>query len=129
MIIYPPNAIRFFKQFHSNERILKEAKEGDIIVLKQGEEIIGTGTIIGNHVFRVFVNPMFHRQGFGKMIMNNLEAKARSNGLQKIILDVSLPSVRFYESLGYDLYENASIDVGDGKTLDYYKAKKLLNNA
>jgi len=124
--VYPPNAVRFFKQFHSTDRILEEAKDGNMVVLEREGNIVGTGAIIGNRVFRVFVAPRFHRKGYGKIIMNSLEAKARSNGLSEIILDVSLPSIGFYKSLGYDLFEEASIDVGDGESLDYFRARKAL---
>ncbi len=125
--IYPPNAVRYFKKFHSDPWILKGAREGYMIIAEKEGQIIGTGTIKGNYVLRVFVDPKIHRQSYGKRIMSMLEQKAKTDGLTEIIMDVSLPSKIFYERLGYHIIEEASIDVSDGQNLDYYKAKKSLN--
>jgi hypothetical protein len=41
-------------------------------------------------------------------------------------LSVSLRSRGFYERLGYNISEGCSIDVGEGKRLDFWKASKPL---
>jgi hypothetical protein len=58
--------------------------------------------------------------------MKHLEEKAESDGWKDVTLDVSLPSRGFYESLGYELSEGVSVDVGEGQRLDHWKAKKQL---
>jgi hypothetical protein len=46
--------------------------------------------------------------------------------LPSVELDVSLPSRGFYERRGYRMLEDRSIDVGEGETLDYWRAAKRL---
>ena len=59
--------------------------------------------------------------------MKALENEARANGVTEIGLSVvSLPSKRFYESLGYKVVEERSRDVGEGQRLDFWKAVKQL---
>jgi N-acetylglutamate synthase-like GNAT family acetyltransferase len=123
--VYPKEVIKFFLDYHNDRNILKEAKEGYTIVLRRNNRIVGTGTIIGDHILRVFVHPKLQKQGFGKLIMQKLEAKAVSAGVKTINLDASLPSKKFYDSLDYTSVK-ASLKVENGKRLNYYKMKKAL---
>jgi len=123
---YPKEAIKFFKDYHSEENILKSAKEGYTVVLKKDNQIVGTGTIVNDHIMRVFVEPAFQKRGFGKLIMQKLEEKAISQGIKIVKLDASLPSKKFYDSLGYVTLEKTFLEVENGKKLDYYKMEKSL---
>jgi len=123
---YPEEAIKFFKDYHCGESILKGAEEGYTIVLEQDDQIIGTGTLVDDHVMRVFVKPECQKLGFGKIIMRNLEAKALSQGISVVELDASLPSKKFYDLLGYVTLEETFLAVENGKRLDYYKMEKSL---
>ena len=59
--------------------------------------------------------------------MKVLENEARATGVTEIGLSISLPSKRFYESLGYKVVEERSRDVGEGQRLDFWKAAKQLS--
>lgn len=61
--------------------------------------------------------------------MKALEDEARASGVTEIALSVSLPSKRFYESLGYKIVEEKSRDVGEGQRLDFWKAVKQLSES
>jgi hypothetical protein len=61
-----------------------------------------------------------------ELIMKALQNEARANGVTEIGLSISLPSKRFYESLGYKIVEEISRDVGEGQRLDFWKAVKRL---
>jgi GNAT superfamily N-acetyltransferase len=123
---YPKEAIKFFKKYHCDKNILKGAAKGWTIVLDKGNHIIGTGTIIDNHIMRVFVDPKFQKRGFGKLIMNKLEKKALSMGLRTVKLGASLPSKKFYALLGYYTREKSYVEVDNNKKLYYYKMVKSL---
>lgn len=123
---YPKEAIKFFKGYHCEENILKGAEEGHTIVLEQGDQIVGTGTIVDDHIVRVFVDPAFQKNGFGKLIMRKLEEKALLQGVSVVKLDASLPSKKFYDLLGYVTLEETFLEVENGKRLDYYKMEKSL---
>jgi GNAT superfamily N-acetyltransferase len=123
---YPPRAIEYFKQYHSDEQILERAKKGYTVIGEFQGKPIATGTIVEDHICAVFVMPAAQRQGLGRKIMDLLEAKARSEGYIEVNLHVSLPSKQFYERLAYQLSDDAYLDVGEGQRLDYRVGKKLL---
>jgi GNAT superfamily N-acetyltransferase len=124
--VYPQEAVQFFKDWHCDENILKDAKEGYTIVLEKADTIVGTGTVLGDEIKRVFVDPAFQKNGFGKLIMHKLEEKALLQGVSIVKLDASLPSKKFYDLLGYITIEETFLEVENGKRLDYYKMKKPL---
>ena len=124
--VYPEEAVQFFKDWHCDERVLKDAKEGYTILLHKDTRIVGTGTIVDNHVKRVFVDPAFQRRGFGKLIMRKLEERAVATGIDVVKLDASLPSKTFYDSLDYITLERAFLEVENKKRLDFYRMEKAL---
>jgi ribosomal protein S18 acetylase RimI-like enzyme len=124
--VYNAEAIKYFKDYHNNKNILKAAKEGYTIVLEKGNRIIGTATLIDNYITRVFVNPEFQKQGFGKLLMEKLQTKARSAGIRIVKLDSTLPAKKFYDSLGYKTIKKTFVKVENGKKLNYYKMEKSL---
>ena len=71
------------------------------MVLDKASRILGTGTLVGGEIKRVFVDPTFQKQGFGRRIMQQLEEAAARQGVKTVKLDASLPSQVFYERLGY----------------------------
>jgi ribosomal protein S18 acetylase RimI-like enzyme len=126
---YPKEAVQYFKRYHCEENISKGAATGWTIVLEKNNRVIGTGTIIDNHIMRVFVNPKFQKRGLGKLIMHKLEDKAISSGVKKVKLDASLPSKKFYDSLGYKTREKTYVKLENNKKLHYYKMDKALIKA
>lgn len=124
--VYPPRAVQFFKDLHTEANIIERHQKGDIFVMEKDGKLIGTGSIVDDEIFGVFVNPVFQHKGYGKSIMQEIENKAFINGIRKVSLSISLPSSRFYESLGYEIIEYRTIDVGEGQRLDYWEAKKTL---
>ena len=115
---YCQEAVKFFKQWHHDDKILKDATEGYTIILEQGGRIIGTGTIVGNEIVRVFVESAFQKRGFGKLIMHKLEEKALSQDINIVKLDASLPSKKFYDLLGYVTLEETFVDLENNRRLD-----------
>src|SRR5512139_3092149 len=67
--VYPPRAVQFFKDFHSEEKIMERHREGKILVVEQDGNVIATGTIVGSDIFGVFVQPEFHHRGHGEALM------------------------------------------------------------
>ncbi len=124
--VYPPRAVQFFKEFHSEEKIMERHRKGKILIVEQDETVVATGTTVGSDVFGVFVHPEFQHRGYGVALMCELENTAKAKGCTELELSVSLPSRKFYESLGYEMLEENSIDVGEGQHLDYWKARKSL---
>lgn len=126
--IYPPRAVQFFKQFHSHEKIIERHQRGEILIVEQDDNVLGTGSLINSDISGVFVHPQFHGRGFGGALMRELEKRAMASGCVESELSVSLPSRGFYEGLGYVILQECSIDVGEDQHLYYWQAKKLLRS-
>jgi len=124
--VYSKEAVRFYKDWHCDENVLKDANEGHTIVLEKDSRIIGTGTFVGDEIKRVFVEPAFQKYGFGKLIVQKLEGKALLAGVGVVKLDASLPSKKFYDSLGYVTLEKTFLEVENNEKLYYYKMEKSL---
>lgn len=123
---YCTEAVHFFLDYHSEQAVLRDAQEGRTVVLDKAGRILGTGTLVGDEIKRVFVDPAFHKHGFGRRIMQHLEATAATSGVTVVRLDASLPSKAFYDELGYVTLRQASLDVENGRRLDFYKMQKTL---
>jgi len=124
--VYPPRAVQFFKDFHSESSITERSHGGDVIVVEHSGEIVGTGALVEDDISGVFVHPTFQRQGLGKALICELERRASARGYREVVLSVSLPSRAFSQRLDYEIVENCSIDVGEGQHLDFWKARKTL---
>ncbi len=123
---YCVEAVRFFLDYHNEEAILRDAQKGWTIVLDKAGRILGTGTIVGDEIKRVFVDPTLQKQGVGRRIMQQLEETAARQGAAAVKLDASLPSRAFYDRLGYVTVEPAFLPVGNGRRLDFFKMQKAL---
>ena len=124
--VYPPRAVQFFKDFHSEKKISERSKTGTTLVVEEDGELVATGSLVDGEILAVFVHPRLQKGGRGKALMKALENEARASGVTEIGLSISLPSKRFYVSLGYKVVEEASRDVGEGQRLDFWKAVKQL---
>jgi GNAT superfamily N-acetyltransferase len=123
---YSAEAVRFFLDYHSEEAILRDAQKGRTVILDKAGRILGTGTLVEEEIKRVFVDPTFQKQGFGRWIMRQLEEAAARQGVGAVKLDASLPAKAFYDRLGYLTVEPAFLTVENGRRLDFFKMQKAL---
>jgi GNAT superfamily N-acetyltransferase len=124
--VYPPQAVTFFKRFHSLEAIRERALAGAVVVVEGESGLVATGARAGSEISGVFVAPEMQGRGIGALVMDELEADALAAGEPMVHLDVSLPSRGFYEGRGYVIQADRSIDVGEGQQLHYWEAEKPL---
>jgi len=73
----------------------------EVVVVLDGDNILGTGSLKDNRIQTVFVCPDQHGNGLGAKIMHYLETLAQNMGHSKVTLDSSLSSMGFYLKLGY----------------------------
>jgi len=127
--VYPAEAIGFFLEYHSEDSIRNDAATGYTILIEEySGSLVGTGTLLGTNVRRVFVLPNNQHRGIGKLIEQELERKAILEKISMLDLDSSLVSTQFWESLGFVLEREAYISVKNGQRLLYYRMTKLLEN-
>jgi GNAT superfamily N-acetyltransferase len=124
--VYPREAIEFFKEHHSRERILNDAITGYTMVAEYNGEVLGAGTLFGTNIRRVFVSPLHQHMGIGKLIVQDLEEKASLEKLTTLDLGASLVSREFWESLGFIVQIEDYVPVQNNQKLSYYKMFKMI---
>jgi len=124
---YPPRAVAFFKHHHSKEAIAQHLQDDLVLIAKEEDDIVGTGSLVGSEISGLFVLPGAQGMGVGSALMKELEHGAEQQGLATVELDVSLPSHDFYKRRGYTAFEERFIDVGENQRLEYWHAIKQLS--
>lgn len=123
---YLKEVMDYFDMYNWDGNILKAARDGYIIVAETQGRIVGTGSVIGNVILRVFVDPMHQKRGLGKMIMNELESLAAANGVKVVQLRALANAKKFYESLGFSTVDKGLVEVDNDRYLEYYQMEKKL---
>ena len=124
--VYPPAAIAFFKEYHSLESILNDAREGHTLVVEEEGVVIATGTLLGTNVRRMFVDAAAQSRGLGRALLSRLEEHGRSLGLVALDLSSSLPAYHFYLNSGYNTDSEERTPVPGGEVLRFYAMSKAL---
>lgn len=73
-------------------------------------------------VERIAVLESHRGEGFGRAIMNELEATARGRGLSKLLLHAQIPVEEFYHALGYETTSTVFEEAG----IEHVEMEKLL---
>ncbi len=122
---YPEDVVRFFLDHHDDEAIRRDIAEDNVFLLDVDGATVGTGTIHGNEITRVFVSPEYQRKGYGTLIMSELESIiARTSRVAR--LDSSLPGYNLYLRLGYRPIAYRMISTPGGQVLCYHEMEKAL---
>jgi N-acetylglutamate synthase-like GNAT family acetyltransferase len=108
------------------EHILDDAVNGNTIIAEREGELLGTATLFGSNIRRVFVSPRYQHSGVGKLLVRDLEKKASIKQLTVVDLEASLSSKLFWESLGFIVREADYVPVRNKRKLCYYKMFKTL---
>jgi GNAT superfamily N-acetyltransferase len=124
---YPEEAISHFIEYSNTTDILDDAKSNYVIVIKNENKIVATGTLRYTHIKRVFVSAKYQGQGLGKLIMQDLEQKAKQNNLKLVELHSSLFAKQFYDSLQYKMFKIGNVKVDNGELLYYQRMAKRLD--
>jgi LuxR family maltose regulon positive regulatory protein len=124
---YPTDVVRFFIDYHSNDNIKKAINKEFVLLIKKDDQFIGTGSISGNEIKRMFVLPEFQNKGYGSLLLNRLEQKAAEDGYTSVELDSSLPAYGLYERKGYLPIKNERIVTPSGQVLFYHRMSKRID--
>ena len=91
-----------------------------VLVATEDQLIVATAALDGNVVRSVFVNPALQGQGIGRLLMIEIELRAREAGVTVLSVPSSLTAQAFYAKLGFhnvrDVYH------GNERTLVMEKA-------
>ena len=111
---YPAGAVLFFCDHHSDEKILEDIKANRVYLIENEENEVGTVTICGNEINRLFVLTKYQHMGYGRALMDFAE-KMISKETDTVVLDASLPAKKIYLLRGYKetAYNIIKTDNGD----------------
>lgn len=115
---YSDEAVKFFLELHSKENISADISNGKVYVAVHEHNVVGTGTLDGDHIKRLFVLPQLQGQGMGTLIMDTLETEIIKN-YGAAWLDSSLPAGKFYHNCGYVTKKYEEIQLENDKVLAY----------
>jgi len=94
-------------------------------------EIVGLGAIVlaTSELRACYVAPGAARKGVGSALVRQLERIAREHGVERLELDASLTSERFYVSLGYQVRERGEHVLRSGRRMACVRMAKCLSPA
>ncbi|MGY2378052.1 GNAT family acetyltransferase [Pseudomonas sp. SDO524_S393] len=117
---YPADVIARVAANFTPQAVLVLLKRRVVLVAVQGEVIVATAALEDNVVRSVFVNPSLQGQGIGRLLMLEIELRARDAGVTVLSVPSSLTAEPFYTKLGFhtvrDVYH------GNERTLVMEKA-------
>ena len=123
---YPSSIIDYQLNIHYTMDWIKDKMQSRyFIVAMLDNQVVGTGSLEGDEIKAVFVDPDCQRRGIGRAIMEELERYGKSKGLQEIELNSTITAFEFYKKLQYRLVKEL---VGEyqGDTVIAYLMKKRL---
>ena len=122
---YPTGAVDYFINHHSDENISRDIADGKAYLLRVDGRNIGTVTVNGNEIDRLFVLPDFQNNGYGRVLIDFAEHMIKEN-YKDIILAASLPAKMIYRRYGYVEMEYHIIETGNGDFLCFDMMKKEI---
>ncbi|WLH04891.1 GNAT family acetyltransferase [Pseudomonas lurida] len=117
---YPPDVIARVAVNFTPDAVLALLQRRVVLVAVQERVIVATAALDANVVRSVFVNPALQGQGIGRLLMIEIELRAREAGVTVLSVPSSLTAEPFYTKLGFhtvrDVYH------GNERTLVMEKA-------
>ncbi|MBE5794780.1 MAG: GNAT family N-acetyltransferase [Clostridiales bacterium] len=120
---YPAGAVAFFQAHHSRERIRQDIEAGRVYLAMDGDTPVGTVTLLGNEIGRLFVLPEHQGKGAGRLLMRFAEETLFACH-DAIVLHASLPAKRIYRKNGYREVAYHIIETDNGDYLCFDEMRK-----
>lgn len=98
---YPREVIERLEKNFTSSAVLDSIGRRRVLVAASGRRIVGTASLDRNVVRTVFVAPGAQGRGVGKMLMGEIERKARDSGVTTLIVQSSVTAQSFYAKLGF----------------------------
>lgn len=116
---YPPGAVDFFLAHHSSSRIEEDVRAGKVfLLLDDSGTAVGTVTVNGNDIGRLFVLPEHQGKGYGSALLSFAEESV-PEGFDHIVLDSSLPAKSIYLKKDYTPLKYNVLETENGDFLCY----------
>ena len=117
-LYYPPGAVDFFCAHHDDDRIRTDIGAGRVYLLLSGGEALGTVTVCGEEISRLFVLPPHQGKGYGRALLDFAEQTVLADR-DAVQVDASLPAKGLYLRRGYRETEYHTLRTENGDFLCY----------
>lgn len=123
---YTPSIIQYqLNNHYTLDWITRVIHSRYFITALLDNKVVGTGSLDGDEVKAVFVDPDYQRKGLGRAIMEDLEREGKSKGLKEIKLSSSITGFDFYKALHYQFIKEIVMDHQGEKIVAYLMKKRL----
>ncbi|MFN6453342.1 MAG: GNAT family N-acetyltransferase [Nostoc sp. EfeVER01] len=97
-------------------------------VAEEQDKIIGFGELKANgHIDRFYCHKDFQRKGVGKKILEQIELKAHSLGVEKLFTEASITAKPFFESQGFIVIKKQEVERRGQKLINFVMEKHFNN--
>lgn len=110
---YPRGAVDWFLSPDNRGYIAADVRQGKVCVLTDNDRIVGTVTVNGDELTRLFVLPAEQGKGYGRQLAEFAIAIifAEHDGVK---VDAALSATKFYDKLGFHVVSAASLPTPSG---------------
>lgn len=105
---YSKKAVQCLVDEYTAERLIKDSKKMNIFVACEKSKLVGTISLVGDRISRMFVLPEVQGQKIGSKLIRHIEAFAKQEGKTALRVRSSLTAYGFYQKLGYQKTRRAS---------------------
>ena len=124
---YARGVVDFFVKHHNRENVLSDIENGIVWLLEEAGCPVGTVTVKGNAVNRLFVLPEHQSRGYGSQLMDFAEEKIAEK-FSLVHIDSSLAAKEMYLKRGYKEKKTCRIPADNGDILIYDEMEKRVHN-
>lgn len=123
---YPRGAVNFFLKHHSEANIVHDIEQNQVFLCQDAAgNVVGTVTVSGNEIRRLFVLPAFQGKGYGTEMLDYAE-KTISGQAPEIVLAASFPAKGMYLKRGYEAVSYHMLPTDNHDFLCYDVMKKRV---
>lgn len=122
---YANGVVDFFLKHHCEENIIRDIQNGLVWLLEEDGIPVGTVTLKGNEINRLFVLPEYQRKGYGGQLMDFAEGKMGKE-YKRIQIGSSLPAKEMYLKRGYKETGTCHIETENGDILVYDEMELVI---
>ena len=124
---YPLDRLQPLIDYFSPEKVLRLSQERVCLVAESEQLLVGTAALDGSQLATFFVLPDHQGRGIGKLLLDAIEQRARTLGIDRLVVDASITGAAFYARMGYvrtgvDREGTAGMQIGMEKRLPANRA-------
>lgn len=120
---YPKGAVDYFLAHHRRQNIADDIRQNRVFLCCDAEQIVGTVTVRGNEICRLFVLPAHQGNGYGRALLDFAENRILAHDTE-IMIDASLPAKGIYLKRGYREINYVTLQTDSSDFLCYDIMKK-----